>query len=73
MKKKTRIWLIVIAVVVAAIVAIVLLSRPKEVAVVNSEMCNEGVIETTVTATGEIQPVYKVDVGTQVSGIVPDL
>ena len=27
-------------------------------------------IEVTVTATGELQPVYKVDVGTQVSGIV---
>ena len=39
-------------------------------AVINEEPCTAGSIEKTVTATGEIQPVYKVEVGTQVSGIV---
>ena len=73
MKKKTRIWLIVAAVVVVAVAAVALLSRTKEIAVVNEEPCNLGTIENTVTATGEIQPVYKVEVGTQVSGIVEKL
>ena len=73
MKKKTRIWLIVAAVVVVAVAAVALLSRTKEIAVVNEEPCTLGTIENTVTATGEIQPVYKVEVGTQVSGIVEKL
>ena len=70
MKKKRTIWIIVGAVAVVAIVALSLLTRKKEYAVVNHERCTEGSIENTVTATGEIQPVYKVEVGTQVSGIV---
>ena len=70
MKKKTRIWIIVAVVVVAGVVLAATLGKPKEVVVVNSEDCTKGMIETNVTATGEIQPVYKVEVGTQVSGIV---
>lgn len=70
MKKKTRIWIIVLAAAVVGIALLLLLGRKKEVAVINSDPCTEGSIENTVTATGEIQPVYKVEVGTQVSGIV---
>ena len=70
MKKKTRIWIIIGAVVVVAVVLAAVLGKPKEVVVVNTGDCVAGMIETTVTATGEIQPVYKVEVGTQVSGIV---
>lgn len=70
MKKKTKIWIIAAAVAVVGIALLLLLGRKKEVAVVNSDPCAEGSIENTVTATGEIQPVYKVEVGTQVSGIV---
>lgn len=70
MKKKTRIWIIIGAVVVATVVVASILGKPKEVTVVDTETCTKGMIETTVTATGEIQPVYKVEVGTQVSGIV---
>ena len=70
MKKKTRIWIIVGAVVVAAVALLAIFGKPKEVAVVNADPCTKGAIENTVTATGEIQPVYKVEVGTQVSGIV---
>lgn len=73
MKKKTRTWLIIIAIVIVAVVAVALLTRPKEIAVISEEPCTEGTIENTVTATGEIQPVYKVEVGTQVSGIVEKL
>ena len=70
MKKKKRIWIIVGAALVLAIILIKLFSGSKEIAVVNSDPCSIGTIENTVTATGEIQPVYKVEVGTQVSGIV---
>ncbi len=70
MKKKTRIWIIILAVVVIAVAVASALNKPKEVTMVASEPVTKGSIENTVTATGEIQPVYKVEVGTQVSGIV---
>ena len=70
MKKKTRIWIIILAVVVIAVAVAAALNKPKEVTMVASEPVTKGSIENTVTATGEIQPVYKVEVGTQVSGIV---
>ncbi|MBR4738440.1 MAG: efflux RND transporter periplasmic adaptor subunit [Bacteroidales bacterium] len=73
MKKKTRIWLIIIAIFIVAVAAVLLLTRPKEMVVISAEPCTMGTIENTVTATGEIQPVYKVEVGTQVSGIVEKL
>lgn len=73
MKKKTKIWIIVALAVVAAVIAVLLLTRTHETAVISEEPCTPGTIETTVTATGEIQPVYKVEVGTQVSGIVEKL
>ena len=59
-----------LAVVIAAIVLASLLFAPKEVATIHEETAKTGDIENTVTATGEIQPVYKVEVGTRVSGEV---
>lgn len=73
MKKKTKIWIAVAAVVVAVVVMAMILMRPKAMLVVSSDASEQGVIENAITATGEIQPVYKVDVGTQVSGIVEKL
>lgn len=70
LKKKTKIWIIIAAVVVVFIIIMSLLSHKKMMLVVDSDPCQTGNIENTVTATGEIQPVYKVEVGTQVSGIV---
>ena len=70
LKKKTKIWIIIAAVVVVFIIIMSLLSHKKMTLVVDSDPCQPGSIENTVTATGEIQPVYKVEVGTQVSGIV---
>lgn len=72
-KKKKWIWIIVAAVLVAIIAMMATCGRAKYEVSVNSEEVTEGKIETTVTATGEIQPVYKVTVGTQVSGIVKKL
>ena len=73
MKKKTKIWIGVACVAVVGVVLAAVLGKPKEVAVIKADTCAVGTIENTVTATGEIQPVYKVEVGTQVSGIVEKL
>ena len=73
MKKSKKIWWIlgIIAVVILAIILIFTLKKGKkgELQVMTERSCIDS-IEVTVTATGELQPVYKVDVGTQVSGIV---
>lgn len=71
LSKKT-LWLIIIAaILILAIVLIILLKKGKHGELqINTARCVTDSIEVTVTATGEIQPVYKVEVGTQVSGIV---
>lgn len=73
MKKKRRIWLIILAVAVVAIAAIVIVkvtkSANKEL-VIRTHVVEEYTVENTVTATGTIEPVETVEVGTQVSGKV---
>ena len=73
MKKKTKIWLIILAVVVAAIAAIILVKNTKSAnkeLVIRTHAVTEYTVENTVTATGTIEPVETVEVGTQVSGKV---
>lgn len=75
-KKKKRwivIGIIVAIIIVFIIVMNVLKAKKSHNMVFNTEVAKVDSIEITVTATGEIQPVYKVDVGTQVSGIVKRL
>jgi HlyD family secretion protein len=69
-KKKRIVWLVII-VVVAVAVAWPFLSGKKE-AQISYEMTvvQPDTIQNSVTATGTIEPVTKVEVGTQVSGIV---
>jgi len=73
MKKKRKIWLIILAVAVVAIAAIVVVkvtkSANKEL-VIRTHVVEEYTVENTVTATGTIEPVETVEVGTQVSGKV---
>ena len=71
--KKT--WIIVAAVVVIGIVAYQFLSGGKKEQKVEFETAQvtKGNIQTTITATGTIEPVTSVTVGTQVSGIVSKL
>ncbi len=73
MKKSKKLWwtLGIIAVVIIALILPFTLKKGKkgELRVMTERSCIDS-IEVTVTATGELQPVYKVDVGTQVSGIV---
>ena len=73
MKKKGKIWLIVLGVVIAAVAAILIVKATKSAnkeLVVRTHVVEEYTIENTVTATGTIEPVETVEVGTQVSGKV---
>lgn len=73
-KKKLIIWGVIVAVVIILLVALFALKSGKSHdMMLNTEPAKLDSIEVTVTATGEIQPVYKVDVGTQVSGKVEKL
>ena len=73
MKKKRKIWLIILAVVVLAIAAIAIVKATKSAnkeLVIRTHVVGEYTVENTVTATGTIEPVETVEVGTQVSGKV---
>lgn len=73
MTKSKKLWWIlgVVAVVIIALILMFTLKKGKKSELrVMTERSRIDSIEVTVTATGELQPVYKVDVGTQVSGIV---
>lgn len=73
MKKKRKIWLIILGIVVLAIAAVVIVKLTKSAnkeLVIRTHVVEEYTIENTVTATGTIEPVETVEVGTQVSGKV---
>ena len=73
MKKKTKIWLIILGVVAAAIAIILIINARKSAnkeLVIRTHAVAEYTVENTVTATGTIEPVETVEVGTQVSGKV---
>ena len=73
MKKKRKIWLIIFGIVVAAIAAILIVKATKSAnkeLVIRTHVVEEYTVENTVTATGTIEPVETVEVGTQVSGKV---
>ena len=71
MKKKKRTWLIILGIVVLAIVATLIVrvtrSANKEL-VIRTHAVEEHTVENTVTATGTIEPVETVEVGTQRRG-----
>lgn len=73
MKKKRRIGLIIFGIVVAAIASILIVKATKSAnkeLVIRTHVVAEYTVENTVTATGTIEPVETVEVGTQVSGKV---
>ncbi len=74
MMKNKKLW-IAIGIVALAVIAYLLLSGGKKEEKVEFETAKveEGNIQTTITATGTIEPVTSVTVGTQVSGIVSKL
>ena len=71
MKKRTKIILALLALLlIAGIIAMVSKKGKNEVITFETCQVEPGEISTTITATGTIEPVKTVDVGTQVSGIV---
>lgn len=64
--KKGIVW-IVIAAVIVAILVIILIPKKKEFNW-NTQVATEGSVQLSITATGYVQPVEKVEIGTQVSG-----
>ena len=70
MKNKKN-W-IVITVIAIGIIGIFMLFRSckKEEVVFNTTTVQKRTVEQTITATGYVQPVDKVDIGTQVSGVI---
>ena len=73
MKKKKRTWLVILGIVVLALLVLWIVkatkSSKKEL-VIRTHVVREYTVENTVTATGTIEPVETVEVGTQVSGKV---
>lgn len=68
---KKRVIIAVAALVVMAIAAVpLIMGGAKESYTIRTSDARQGELELTVTASGSIEPVTKVDVGTQVSGIV---
>ena len=74
MKRISKLWIVVLVLVVLAVVAW-LLSGVKEdrELIFETEPASKANIQISVTATGTIEPVIEVTVGTQVSGIVNKL
>jgi HlyD family secretion protein len=72
--KSNKIWIIIASVIVLAGLVWFFFMRSKEKPMVlTTETLSKGAISTSVTATGTIQPVDTVTVGTQVSGTVSAL
>ncbi len=76
MKKKTRqltVWLAVILAVAAVLVFALTGKKSSSALVLGTTQVQHSFMSSSVTATGTVEPVTEVDVGTQVSGIVSKL
>lgn len=75
MKKRTKQILIIISILLVVIVIVFFIAKPKkaqEIELQSVKVSNQN-LSTSITATGTIEPINKVDVGTQVSGKVTKL
>jgi len=73
MKKKSIRWILVVAIIAVVVIVISVTKKAnqgKKELVIRTHVVSEYTIENTVTATGTIEPVETVEVGTQVSGKV---
>ncbi|MDR2804147.1 MAG: efflux RND transporter periplasmic adaptor subunit [Dysgonamonadaceae bacterium] len=69
--KKKKVIIISVIVVVALILILFLVKGKRQAALqLNTAQVKEETVENTVTATGYVQPVDQVEVGTQVSGVI---
>jgi len=75
-KKKKRTWLVILGIIVLALIVFWIVkatkSSKKEL-VIRTHVVGQYTVENTVTATGTIEPVETVEVGTQVSGKVEEI
>ena len=72
-KKKSKKWWIILGIIVLAVAVILIVKMTKSAnkeLVIRTHVVGEYTVENTVTATGTIEPVETVEVGTQVSGKV---
>lgn len=71
MNKKIKKYLIIIALIAVAVIAFFLIPGSKKSAMtLNTSKVERGNISTSITATGTVEPITLVDVGTQVSGVI---
>ena len=70
MNKKKIFTIVGLLAAAAVVVTIILFSTGKKELQLHTHIISEATVETTVMATGYIQPVEEVEVGTQVSGII---
>lgn len=73
MKKKTLLWVIICIIAAASVLFLVFRPSGKERVTLETAMVERIDISSSVTATGTVEPVTKVEVGTQVSGIISKL
>lgn len=72
-KVKKAIIIIVSTGVIALILGFLLTNKKKQTLAVTSTVVTRGDITNSVTATGTVEPIDKVDVGTQVSGVIKNV
>lgn len=70
MKRKKTVIVALIVGVIAIVTFIILSKEKKQIIKFESAIATKGSIINTVTATGTVAPIDKVDVGTQVSGVI---
>jgi HlyD family secretion protein len=73
MKKKILIISSIVAILAISAAVWYVMKSNQQVLVFNTKPAEDGHIEVIITATGEIQPVMQVEVGTQVSGVIEKL
>lgn len=69
-RKKRGIWIVVILIAAAIAATVFFIGRGEKQVTVNTTLAEVKTLEQDVMATGYVQPVDKVDVGTQVSGVI---
>ena len=73
MKKRKTVIITLIILVVAVALYFILSGEKKQIIKLESAAATKGDIFNTVTATGTVAPIDKVDVGTQVSGVIKNI
>ena len=70
MKKKKTVIILIGIVIIAIVGYFIFRKETKQTIKIETEVVSKGSIINTVTATGTVEPIDKIDVGTQVSGVI---